>query len=156
MNAAVGFTKATLAQECAFEVPLNRLLLETDAPNTIPSPVVSSKGRKAFCHSGLIPLIASAVAEQKRLATAVDVARAASENTVKLYGRGIAERALIAVKEAKERAEALAAQKLSELEEEEQKQVAGEACAAGVEDEESELAMQHLLEEMAASAVEQG
>jgi Tat protein secretion system quality control protein TatD with DNase activity len=155
MNAAVGFTKATLAQECAFEVPLNRLLLETDAPNTIPSPVVSSNGRKAFCHSGLVPLIASAVAEQKRLVTAVDVARAASENTVKLYGRGIAERALIAVKEAKERAEAFAS-KLLEQEEEEQKQAAGEACVARVEDEESELAMQQLLEKMAATAVERG
>lgn len=158
MNAAVGFTKATLAQECAFEVPLNRPLLETDAPNTIPSPVVSSRGRKAFCHSGLITLIASAVAEQKRLVTAVDVARAASENTVQLYGRGIAERARIAVKEARERAEALAAaaQKLLVLQEEQQKQAAGGACAAGVDDDESELAMQQLLEEMVATTVEQG
>lgn len=158
MNAAVGFSKATLAHECAFDVPLNRLLLETDAPNTIPSLVASTIGRKAFCHSGLVPFVASAVAEQKRSnhVTAVDVARAASENTVKLYGRGIAERGLVALAEAKARAEALAAQKLLEQQEEEEKLAADVASAAAVEDEESELAMQQLLEEMAALAVERG
>ena len=127
-----------------------------DAPNTIPSQVVSIKGRKAFCHSRWIPFIAPAVAEQKRLVTAVDVAWAASENIVTLYRRGIAERARIAVVEARERrAECLAAaQKLLELEEEEQqKQAAGGVCAAGVDDEESELEMQQLLEEMAATTV---
>ena len=52
-------------------------------------------------------------------------------------GRGIAECALVAVEEAKERAEALAAEhELLEQQEEEQKVAAGEACAAKMEGEE--------------------
>jgi hypothetical protein len=55
----------------------------------------------------------------------------------KLNGRGIAERALVAVEEAKERAEALAAEHdLLEQQEEGQKVAAGEACAAKMEGEE--------------------
>jgi len=65
MNAAVGFTKATRAHECAFDVPLHRLLLETDAPHAIPAPVTIAMGRAAFCHSGLVPFVAAAVAGHK-------------------------------------------------------------------------------------------
>ena len=90
MNASVGFAKASTAHECAFDVPLDRLLLETD--NVIPAPITKSLGRKAFSHSGLIPYCAAAVAECKKVRP-VDVARAAAENTVRLYGKGIAERA---------------------------------------------------------------
>lgn len=94
MNASVGFTKATRAHECAFEVPLNRLLLETDAPNAIPAPVTIATGRSAFCHSGLVPFVAAAVAEHKSNlgVTALDVARAAADNVVTLYGEGIGAR----------------------------------------------------------------
>jgi hypothetical protein len=98
MNATVGFGKQKVAHDCAFSVPLDRLLLETDAPLVIPAPLVSAMGRKAFCHAGCIPFIAAAVAEQKKnCVAAVEVARAAATNTIKLYGRGIAERALEAI-----------------------------------------------------------
>jgi Tat protein secretion system quality control protein TatD with DNase activity len=100
MNASVGFAKATTAHECAFDVPLDRLLLETD--NVIPAPVTKSLGRKAFSHSGLIPYCAAAIAEHKKMRP-MDVARAASENTVRLYGKGIAERAQQAMADAVER-----------------------------------------------------
>jgi hypothetical protein len=155
MNAAVGFAKAALAHECAFEVPLDRLLLETDAPNTIPAPVVTCMGRKAYCHSGYVPFVAAAISEHKKnsapsTTTAIDVARIASENTVALYGKGIAERQKEAAVEAKARAELLAAQKLLMEEEEE---LADGGAAAAVDAEDSELAAQQLLEEMAAMAV---
>ena len=152
MNAAVGFAKATVAHECAFDVPLDRLLLETDAPNTIPATVVAGMGRKAYCHSGHVPIVAVAIAEHKKNSgySAIDVARMASKNTVALYGRGIAERQQEAAVEAAARAEALAAQKLlDDEEEEEQKLDAGQQD----EQEESELAAQQLLEAMAAVAV---
>jgi hypothetical protein len=105
MNASVGFAKSTRAHECAFEVPLNRLILETDAPHATPAPVAAALGRAAFCHSGLIPFVAAAIAEHKVGAvspvgdagggtiSAADVARAASENTARLYGGGVAARA---------------------------------------------------------------
>ena len=97
MNATVGFSKATVAHECAFDVPLNRLLLETD--NVIPAPVTKAMGRKAFSHCGLVSYCAAAVAEQKKISVR-DVAKAASENTVRLYGTVIAERAKEALAEA--------------------------------------------------------
>ena len=100
MNPAVGFAKASAAHECAFDVPLNRLLLETD--NVIPAPVTKAMGRKAFSHSGLVSYCATAVAEQKKIQP-VEVARAASENTARLYGKGIAERAQEAIVKAEER-----------------------------------------------------
>jgi Tat protein secretion system quality control protein TatD with DNase activity len=152
MNAAVGFTKASVAHACAFDVPLDRLLLETDSPNTIPATVVAGMGRKAYCHSGHVPIIAAAIAEQKKNSgySAVDVARMASKNTVALYGRGIAERQQEAAVEAAVRAEALAAQQLLDDEEkEEQKLAAGQKY----DQEENELVAQQLLEEMAAMAV---
>jgi hypothetical protein len=152
MNAAVGFAKASVAHECAFDVPLDRLLLETDSPNTIPATVVAGMGRKAYCHSGHVPIVAAAIAEQKRNSgySAIDVARIASKNTVALYGRGIAERQQEAAVEAAVRAEALAAQQLLDDEEEEEHKLAtGEKYGQ----EENELAAQQLLEEMAAMAV---
>jgi Tat protein secretion system quality control protein TatD with DNase activity len=86
MNAAVGFAKASVAHECAFDVPLDRLLLETDSPNTIPATVVAGMGRKAYCHSGHVPIVAAAIAEHKKNSgySAIDVARMASNNTAAL------------------------------------------------------------------------
>ena len=122
MNPTVGFAKAAVAHECAFDVPLNRLLLETD--NVIPAPVAKSMGRKAFSHSALVSYCALAVAEPKKISPD-QVARAASENTIRLYGKGLAVRARQAVVEANER---VAKQKQLELEQAEE-----EAAAAGGE-----------------------
>jgi Tat protein secretion system quality control protein TatD with DNase activity len=88
MDASVGFAKATHMHECAFEVPMSQLLLETGSPSTIPPMVGQLRGRDAFCHSGMIPLIAKALAAHKGGShTAEDIARAASINTVVMYTR---------------------------------------------------------------------
>ena len=80
MNGAVSFSKATDLHACAFDVPLDRLLLETGSPLFVPSSVAESLGRDAINHSGLIPFVAEAVAQQKSSApsgcSAVDVALA--------------------------------------------------------------------------------
>jgi Tat protein secretion system quality control protein TatD with DNase activity len=158
MNAAVGFAKASVAHECAFDVPLNRLLLETDSPNTIPATVVASMGRKAYCHSGHVPIIAAAIAQQKKNSgySAMDVARMASENTVALYGRGIAQRQEEAAVEAAVRALALAEQRLLDEKEEQEQNIMANSTGQKDDQEENELAAQQLLEEMAAMAVERG
>jgi len=83
MNGSVSFSKAAQAHECAFEIPLNRLLLETGS--NIPAPVASALGRQAFPHSGLIPHVAVAIAEHKKYVSPDEVARQASLNTIQLY-----------------------------------------------------------------------
>lgn len=85
IDATCTFAKSSRAHECAFEVPLSRLLLETGDPRTIPSSVTKALGRDAFGHSGLIPHVASALAGIKKITTAEQVARVASENTLGLY-----------------------------------------------------------------------
>ena len=109
-NGSVGFAKATVTHECAFDIPLGKLLLESDAPLVIPAPVASAMGRGAFCHSGLIPFVADAVSGVKKgAASAVEVARAAAENTALLYGGGINARFRAWAEEAVEAAAAVAA-----------------------------------------------
>jgi hypothetical protein len=112
LNAKVGYTKQKHLHACAFSVPLDRLLLESDAPDAIPAPLVQQMGsRKAFCHSACILYTAVAIAQQKQhqvvdvpFAAAVvgggsssghrrtispwDVAQITSRNTVQLYGGG--------------------------------------------------------------------
>ena len=129
MNGSVGFAKSTIAAECAFDVPLNRLLLETDAPQATPAPVVSALGRAAYCHPGLVPFVAAAVSEHKKAAeaTAVAVARAAAENTAALYGKGVAVRAAEAAAQAEAEAAAVAAAAAKAAEED---AAAAEAAAA--------------------------
>jgi Tat protein secretion system quality control protein TatD with DNase activity len=83
LNPAMGFLKATQAQECAFDVPLNRVLLETD--NVIPSPVSKSLGRKAYSHSAQIQYCILALAEQKKLDPAI-AARMTMETMIRVYG----------------------------------------------------------------------
>jgi Tat protein secretion system quality control protein TatD with DNase activity len=83
LDSTVTFAKACRVQECAFDVPLHRILLETGA-NSIPSIVTKSMGRHAFSSSALIPFIAQAIAEIKKV-DAATVARAAATNTRKLY-----------------------------------------------------------------------
>ena len=88
-DGTVTFGKATLLHECAFDLPVSKLVLESGSPRTIPSEVAKSWGREAFCHSGLIPHIANAIAYRKDSllvnVTAEMVARSASENTLLLY-----------------------------------------------------------------------
>ena len=93
LDATVTHSKATEAHAVAFDVPLSRLLLETGAPGTVPSAAARAAGRAAFGHSGLLPLVAEAVAFRKGGGadgpgggpTAAEVARAASDNVARLY-----------------------------------------------------------------------
>ena len=95
MDGSVSFTKTTHLHECAFEVPLDRLVLETGTPHTIPPSVTKSQGRSAFVHSGHIPFIAEAVAKYKRgnndsgsgntYPSSARVAEIATANTLELY-----------------------------------------------------------------------
>lgn len=88
MDATVTFAKVTRAHECAFDIPLDKLLLETGTPTTIPATIARAKGRDAFNHSGLIPYIAEAIASEKSKTIDTsprEVARDASYNTLHLY-----------------------------------------------------------------------
>lgn len=116
LTAAVGFSKAADAHECAFDVPLSKLILETDA--VIPSEVVTALGRKAFAHSGAVGFCAAAVAHQKKLAPKT-VARQASLNTVQLYGNALTVRS----KQAAQEAAVLEAERVAALAEEEQEEL---------------------------------
>jgi hypothetical protein len=83
LDGSVTFAKAVSSHECAFDIPLDRLLLETGS--NIPTPVAIALGRQAFPHCGLIPYIAAAVAKHKRNSSARNIARAASRNASELY-----------------------------------------------------------------------
>ena len=87
LDASVTFAKASVIHDCAFDLPLSKLVLETGSPETIPSIVTKAQGRDAFGHSGHLPFVAEAVAVKKKTEglTAENVARAASENTSALY-----------------------------------------------------------------------
>ena len=86
-DGSVTFAKATALHECVFDAPLDKMLLETGTPRTIPSVVTKALGREAFAHSGLIPFIADAITVQKKTdtLTAEKIARMASENFVNIY-----------------------------------------------------------------------
>lgn len=131
LTAATGFAKANIAHEVAFDVPLSKLILETDT--VIPAPVVMALGRKAFAHSGAVGFCAQAVAKQKKIPPK-QVARMASLNTVQLYGREL----VIRSKQAAEEAAALEAERVIALAEEEQEElVVAEIATQQEEDEEA-------------------
>jgi Tat protein secretion system quality control protein TatD with DNase activity len=85
LDAAVSFSKADHLHECAFELPLDRLILETS--NIIPSNVANAMGRSAFPQSGWWPFIAEAVAKYKKVNNIEQVVSAAHETTLKIYPR---------------------------------------------------------------------
>ncbi|CAG8622498.1 7121_t:CDS:1 [Funneliformis mosseae] len=68
-------------------VPLNRILLETDAPYMIPSKLNRNKksNKVTICHSGMIPLVAEKIAQLKGIELD-EVMRHARENTRNMYG----------------------------------------------------------------------
>ena len=83
LTGAVGFSKAVHIHECAFEIPLDRLVLATTT--VIPSEIANTLGRDAFYHSGLWSFVAAAVAKYKKTVTVLEVARAASKLSLRLY-----------------------------------------------------------------------
>lgn len=83
LDGAVSFSKAEYLHECAFDVPLDRLVIET--ANIIPSNVANEMGRSAFPQSGWWPFIAECVANYKRVSSIEQIISAAHDNTLKLY-----------------------------------------------------------------------
>ena len=85
LDGSVSFQKLTYLHECAFDVPLDKLLLETSS--AIPSCVANLLGRDASYHSGYWPFVVQAVAKYKSSTgiTVEDVATAVSENAMKCY-----------------------------------------------------------------------
>eukprot|EP01127_Copromyxa_protea_P013621 TRINITY_DN3689_c0_g1_i2.p1 TRINITY_DN3689_c0_g1~~TRINITY_DN3689_c0_g1_i2.p1 ORF type:complete len:283 (-),score=49.95 TRINITY_DN3689_c0_g1_i2:27-875(-) len=76
----VTFKNSKALQKVAAELPLDRLLLETDAPFLTPEPY-----RGKTCHPGHTPLIAAKIAQLKGIDVG-DVYKACRENTTKMYG----------------------------------------------------------------------
>jgi Tat protein secretion system quality control protein TatD with DNase activity len=83
LDGSVSFSKATHLHECAFDCPMDRVVLETST--VIPASVANALGRDAFFHSATVPFIAEAVAHFKKTVSAPQVARVASQNTLTLY-----------------------------------------------------------------------
>ncbi|MEE6502030.1 hypothetical protein FKM82_004386 [Ascaphus truei] len=88
-NMAVGFTalltypSAVEAQEAMRQIPLERLVVETDAPFFLPKQV--PKDLCKFCHPGLALHTVHEIAKQKRLPVTAVLA-ALRQNTEQLYG----------------------------------------------------------------------
>ena len=77
---ALTFKNARKAVEVASQVPLERILLETDAPYMSPVPL---RGQR--CHSGMIIYAAQRLAEIKGMAVS-DVLRETCRNAKRLFG----------------------------------------------------------------------
>lgn len=75
----ITFKNANSLQEVVKQIPLERLLLETDGPFMAPVP---HRGKP--CHPGHIPLIAQKIAELKGV-TVEEVYAHARKNTKEMY-----------------------------------------------------------------------
>lgn len=78
----VTFSNATQVKEVVFDAPIEKLVLETDAPYLVPNSV--GKTRK-WSHPGMIPLIAEEVAKIKKIDLDT-VLEHALQNTKNIYG----------------------------------------------------------------------
>jgi len=77
---AVTFNKTATIREAAVAIPLNRILLETDAPYLAPVPF-----RGKVCTPAMIPNTAQVLAGVKNIPLD-DLFKACRENTAKMYG----------------------------------------------------------------------
>jgi len=77
---AVTFNKTATIREAAVAIPLNRILLETDAPYLAPVPF-----RGKVCTPAMIPNTAQVLASVKNVLLD-DLFKACRENTAKMYG----------------------------------------------------------------------
>jgi TatD DNase family protein len=80
IGGVVTFKNARRTVEVAAQIPLDRLLTETDAPYMAPVP---HRGER--CHSGMIALDAAKIAEIRGI-SADEVLRAGCENAARLFG----------------------------------------------------------------------
>ena len=83
LDGTVSFAKANDLHECAFEIPLEKFVLETST--TIPSQINNCMGRAAFFHSGWWPFVAQSFAHHKRNISVEQIVKAANENASRLY-----------------------------------------------------------------------
>ena len=79
-SGVVSFTKATLVHESAKKVPLDRLLVETDAPYLTPKPY---RGRQN--ETGYTRYVVEAIAKLRGVDPEV-IAQASYENAMRIYG----------------------------------------------------------------------
>ena len=79
MTGVITFKNARKAVECIAELPLERLLIETDCPYLAPVPF---RGKR--CNSAMISLTAEKIAEIKGV-TRAEILKAARENTNRLF-----------------------------------------------------------------------
>lgn len=79
-SGVVSFTKAAKVHESAKAVPMDRFLVETDAPYLTPKPY---RGRQN--ETGYVRYVAQAIADLKGLSLD-EVAKASYANTVRVYG----------------------------------------------------------------------
>ena len=77
----VTFPKAAALQKVAQEVPLDRMLVETDSPYLTPHPYRGKRNEPAY-----VQYVARKIAELKPPLTFEEVADATRENTKKLFG----------------------------------------------------------------------
>lgn len=85
LGGVVTFKNARKAVEVAAAIPLDRLLLETDAPYMAPVPF---RGKR--CHSGLIAHVAARIGEIRGI-PAEQVLDAARDNACRLFGIALTE-----------------------------------------------------------------
>ena len=80
LGGVVTFKNARQSVEVASEIPLDRLLLETDAPYLAPEPY-----RGKTCHSGMIIRVAERISEIKKIPL-LDVLAITKNNAKTLFG----------------------------------------------------------------------
>lgn len=80
LGGPVTFKNAKKPKEVALEIPLDRLLIETDCPYLAPHPYRGQRNEPSY-----VKLVAEQIAEIKGL-TYEEIARATSDNAKKLFG----------------------------------------------------------------------
>ena len=83
ITALVTFAKARNIHELAFDLPLERILLETDAPYFVPSQVADKRNK--WSNPGMAIFTAQRIAEIKGV-TLEEVLETARKNATKMYG----------------------------------------------------------------------
>nr|CAG8483576.1 4998_t:CDS:1 [Entrophospora candida]CAG8583288.1 14515_t:CDS:1 [Entrophospora candida] len=88
ITGVVTFGSARNTQQVVISTPLNRLLLETDAPYMVPSKLNRNKKshlKVTVCHSGMIPFVAEKISQLKNIDIDT-VMKTIRENTRNMYG----------------------------------------------------------------------